>query len=146
LDQPKKDRMRHLPSNQGSVSRRLAIATLACLAMASLAEAHQPLLAGADSLREVALGADNSLTGTVVDGASMPQANHEVWLASEDGRIMRTRTDASGQFKVRAISPGIYSIDTPNGGGRFRIWNAKDAPRDTQRNVLLVVGKSSGRT
>lgn len=98
----------------------------------------QSVVAGA-TLREVTLQPGNVLQGSVVDDAGMPQANYEVWIAPEQGTAVKTRTDASGRFEVRGVAPGIYSIDTPCGGGKFRLWESKDAPRDAESSVLLVV-------
>jgi hypothetical protein len=106
-----------------------------------LARASGSLAMNANAmLREVALQSGNALHGTVVDNSGMPQANYEVWIAADGNATpLKTRTDASGRFVVPRISAGIYTIDTPCGGGKFRLWETKDAPRDAQSNVLLVV-------
>lgn len=118
---------------------------LACDLFALADYAPARMVTSAQTLREVALQSGNALHGSVVDDDGMPQANYEVWIAAEQGRAIKTRTDASGRFTVAGLSPGIYTIDTPCGGGKFRLWEGKDAPRDAQTNVLLVVcAKAAG--
>jgi protocatechuate 3,4-dioxygenase beta subunit len=92
-------------------------------------------------VRDVALQASRTLHGSVVDSRGMPQANCEVWLtaADEPAAQQKLRTDATGRFRVTDLSPGVYRIDTATSGGKFRVWDAKDAPRDAQSSVLLVV-------
>lgn len=137
-----------VPMNQPSFVRRFIIACLLLTSLAAAARASGSLvhadrlaskLAAAHALREVSLQNGNTLQGSVVDDDGMPQANYEVWIAPDNGQATKTRTDSSGRFAVAGLLPGIYSIDTPCGGGKFRLWEAKDAPREAQSNVLLIV-------
>ena len=126
------------------------VAGAAWFAAISFAQAEGPWLARMDygqgrrvttpvPPREIALQTGNTLQGTVVDDEGMPQANYEVWIAQDGATALKTRTDASGRFSVPAVPPGLYTIDTPSGGGKYRLWEEKDAPRDAQSNVLLVI-------
>lgn len=145
--------MKHNLTTRRSIAASLAMlwallisASVYASDMLALADyASGRMVATAQTLREVALQSGNALHGSVVDDDGMPQANYEVWIAAEQGRAVKTRTDAGGRFTVPGLSPGIYTIDTPCGGGKFRLWEGKDAPRDAQTNVLLVVcAKASG--
>lgn len=96
-------------------------------------------------VRDIALQSEASLHGQVVDAEGMALANCELWVTAPDGSVVKARTDASGRFVVRSLSPGDYRIDTARGGGKYRLWNPKEAPRDAASNVLLVVNaRSSG--
>ncbi len=90
-------------------------------------------------VRDVALQSDNVLQGHVVDEEGMPQADYEVWVAPDKGPTVKTKTDASGRFTVPGLEPGLYRIDTPCGGGQYRVWEAKTAPNTAPDHVLLVV-------
>lgn len=93
----------------------------------------------APAVRDIALLDRNTLHGQVVDREGMAQANYEVWLARENGPILKTRTDAAGRFIVPELDAGTYRIDTAAGGGKFRLWEGKKAPLSAPSNVLLVV-------
>ena len=94
-------------------------------------------------IRDITLQTEASLHGQVVDGEGMAMANCEVWVTAPDGSVLKSRTDASGRFVVRSLAPGDYRIDTARGGGKYRLWNPKEAPRDAASNVLLVVNARS---
>jgi hypothetical protein len=97
--------------------------------------AQLPIIA----VRDIALQERNTLHGQVVDSEGMALANYEVWIAREEGSILKTRTDAAGRFVVPELEAGTYRIDTAAGGGKFRFWEAKKAPANVPSNVLLVV-------
>ena len=124
----------------------LAIAAAPLAASDKLASAEQGLAKAlaATAVRDVALQMGDVLQGSVVDGQGMPQANLEVWIAADDGRTIKTRTDIGGRFSAASVKPGNYAIDTASGGAKFRIWKAKDAPSDALTNVLLVVSAKRG--
>ena len=124
------------------------IRTLLMVAACSSAFASLPLaahttwsarIAMAAVVRDVALQSDNVLQGHVVDEEGMPQADYEVWIAPDKGQAIKTKTDASGRFTVPSLAPGLYRIDTPCGGGQYRVWEAKAAPNTAPDHVLLVV-------
>lgn len=138
------------------MERRLTVAFVAsglCLALSLLtsavaapptvhvARASRGLLAQlpVPALRDIALQERNTLHGQVVDSEGMALANYEVWIAREEGSILKTRTDAAGRFVVPELEAGTYRIDTAAGGGKFRLWEAKKAPTSVPSNVLLVV-------
>lgn len=102
-------------------------------------ESAQGAAAAAPVVRDIALQSGGTLHGQVVDGEGMAQANFEVWVTREDGPSLRTRTDAHGRFVVAELPAGDYRIETAAGGGKFRLWAPKTAPKDAQSNVLLVV-------
>jgi hypothetical protein len=126
--------------------RRLLALILLLASAATLSARSEGREAWANTapLRDVALQAGDVLQGSVVDGQGMPQANYEVWIAADDGRTIKTRTDVSGRFTAASLKPGQYAIDTASGGGKFRVWKAKDAPSDALSNVLLVVSAKRG--
>ena len=122
----------------------LALLSLpAALARGELSQVARAGTAGADRLpappRDIALQVGHLLQGQVVDTHGMAQANCEVWVSRESGSSIKTRTDASGKFGVRALPAGVYRIETAAGGGKYRLWAPKLAPPDAQSNVLIVV-------
>jgi hypothetical protein len=124
----------------------LAMATETAIAGEAVVRADQGVakVLAATAVRDVALQAGDVLHGSVVDAQGMPQANLEVWIALDDGPTIKTRTDIRGRFSAAAIKPGNYAIDTASGGGKFRVWQAKDAPPEALTNVLLVVSAKRG--
>src|SRR5262249_30173227 len=79
-------------------------------------------------IHDVALGADGTLLGIVVDSQGVPLAKVPVVVRQGTMESARTVTGADGRFLVRGLRGGVYDVAAGQGSGTFRLWAANTAP------------------
>jgi hypothetical protein len=98
----------------------------------------------ADSpIHDLALGADGTLEGWVVDSSGQPLPKQIVRLRSSGGRAAETSTDAAGRFAFRPRGGGVYGIETQGSVHFCRVWTAQAAPPAAHRGPLLLAAASA---
>lgn len=89
-------------------------------------------------IRDVALGADGTLLGMVVDSQGVPLPKLPVIVRQSTREIARTESGADGRFQVKGLTGGVYDVTAGPGVGTFRLWAANTAPPSANSGVLLV--------
>jgi hypothetical protein len=87
---------------------------------------------------DVAMNAENKITGRVFDAQQNGVANTPVLIHQGKVEVARTMTDAEGRFEFANLKGGAYLISANNGHGLFRLWTQKSAPPAAHDQVLLV--------
>ena len=122
-----------------SIFRNL-VASLCCTAMlsAQLAQAAGPVSLSTARVADVALTSTGELRGQVLDaqGVPLPQVNVAIGQANQQPMVVAT--NASGQFSVEGLPAGVYQVQTPHGGGVYRVWAPRTAPPSAQAGILMV--------
>ncbi len=129
---------------------RQLVVTLSILAMfaGQLVHAAGPVrttmpttVPAAAAVGDVALQDQGILQGQFFDEVGAPAAGVEVLLLRKGERIAQARTDQVGRFALRAITPGVYELATPESRAVYRLWAAGTAPPAAQQGVLVVSGQ-----
>lgn len=87
---------------------------------------------------DVALDCDGCLLGRVIDPQGLPMADQPVVLGQMGREVARTRTDASGRFRIGPLRGGTYHLSAGRHGQLVRAWVAQTAP-PAARDVALVI-------
>lgn len=119
------------------VWKRVALC-LACLGIlmpqsAVLADS-QPVARGV----EIELGADGTLTGTVLSAQGRPVANAPVMVQYRGIPVARTRANAHGRFAVAGLRGGVHELLAPGSKTAARLWATGTAPAAAKPAALLV--------
>ncbi len=95
---------------------------------------------GRPSIRvlDVALGAENTLAGTVRDPEGAPVKESPVVLMQGKGIVATTETDARGRFAFSELQTGIYGVGAGGVVTACRVWAARTAPPAANRGLLIV--------
>lgn len=87
---------------------------------------------------DVALAAEGTATGRVLDEKQKGVPNTTVSIRQGKDEIAKATTDADGNFKVKNLKGGMYLITSSSGYGLFRFWAPKSAPPAAHDQVLLM--------
>jgi hypothetical protein len=91
-------------------------------------------------VRDVALGADGSLRGTLLSPEGNPEAQQRVALLKGITVVAMSETQADGTFIMRPVRPGLYEVATAKASRLYRVWDARSAPPAAQPLALVVQG------
>lgn len=125
------------------------VATLSCLGiLASQAAgfAADPTPAKASSrvakttIRDVALGANGTLSGLIVDEQGYPLSGAVVTVHQGKKVLGRTVAGKSGTFTVSRLRAGVYQVTAGSSTEVFRVWAENTAPPAAKKGLLMVVG------
>ena len=103
-------------------------------AMAGQAQQGRPAIRVID----VALGAENTLNGTVRDPQGAPVAMSPVVLMQGKGIAATTETDAQGRFAFSGLRGGVYGVGAGGVVTVCRVWAARTAPPAANHGLLIV--------
>ncbi len=119
-----------------------ALATVGLLLPSSLLAAPQAsaLRTSQASLIDVALQAEGTFHGRVVDASGRAQPGVEVALVQRQQAVASTTTDAEGQFAFSGVRGGVYEVTTLGGSEAVRLWAPRTAPPAAQNALLLTGG------
>ncbi|MBX3438324.1 MAG: carboxypeptidase regulatory-like domain-containing protein, partial [Planctomycetaceae bacterium] len=115
-------------------------AILACVAAAIsvTAQAAEKVVPAKSGVVDVALQADGTLLGRMVSSEGRAIDGAVVTLATKDGVIGRTTTDAEGVYRFANQTPGAYRISAGQQVQEFRVWPEEAAPPGAQAYALIV--------
>ncbi len=126
-----------------SMFRRLALVlAVVGLSVASTANAADP---ARSVVSDVALQQGNALLGQILDQQGKPQQRAEVVLLQQGKLVAFTRTDKEGRFAFRGVRAGVHQLDTPYGGGVYRLWAPRTAPPSAKQGALIVSDETIAR-
>ncbi len=99
-------------------------------------------LSGRILVRDVALGADGALHGSLMTAEGKPQPYSEVVLLKGAEVVGLAKTQVDGSFTIRQIRPGLYELATSHSTNVYRVWAPRTAPPAAQSTALLVQGNT----
>lgn len=111
---------------------------LACVGMIlpqrimAASPAPQPLI------NDVALGANGTLRGQVVDGQGTPKTDADVTVWQNENRVAAAKTDANGNFSVAGLRSGVHQVAAGEGVNVYRFWAPNTAPPAASQEALVV--------
>ena len=89
-------------------------------------------------MTDVVLGSRSTLVGRVVDGRGRGLVGRTVRVHRGSSLIARVKTDRTGQFTVKNLPGGAYSVTSGSTAQLIRAWAAGSAPPRTAAQVVLV--------
>jgi len=90
------------------------------------------------AVRDVALGNDGALRGTLLNVEGKPQPNAEVVLRKGNEIVGSAKTQIDGSFALGQVRPGLYEIASAGSANLFRVWSQRTAPPSAQASAMLV--------
>lgn len=87
---------------------------------------------------DIALQADGSFKGQIVDQQGAGQVNQPVMLLQNGQPIATTFTNDDGQFGFRVFKGGVYQVQTAGVTESYRMWSNQTAPPSAVTNATLV--------
>ena len=97
------------------------------------------------ALRDVVLGAEQSLHGTVINSEAHRVARQVVVLSDKNGELASTVTNEEGRFVFVRLRGGVYSLSVDGVSHVFRVWTAAAAPPRSLTEVALTTGEAVQR-
>ncbi len=91
-------------------------------------------------IRDVALHAEGTLAGQLLDAQGVAIAGVEVAVGKAGKEVARVRTNKQGQFRVDGLTGGVYQVVAAGRISAYRLWAPNTAPPAAQRGLLLVSG------
>ena len=102
------------------------------------APAKPPAASVSQAVQDVALSADRSLSGVVLDMQGQPRAGSLVLVDGNAAGPQRAVTDSQGRFTIANLRGGVYRITTPRGAVICRIWSPGTAPPTARSGALII--------
>ncbi len=90
---------------------------------------------------DVALRADGTLLGQVVNSSGNAVPNERVSLQITGKEVAASTTDRAGFFAFSGLRTGLCAITTVRGGGYYRVWDASVAPPSAQPGAMIVAAE-----
>ena len=87
---------------------------------------------------DVALTKDGVLKGQVLNSQGVGLDGAVVSIYKGSRRVAQAVTDARGQYSVRNLRPGLYSIRTPQSTSLVRVWPLKAAPPIASKSAIVI--------
>ena len=88
--------------------------------------------------RDIMLAEGGLLVGQLVNeqGAAIPMAAVSLNSAGKD--VARVNTDKTGNFRVKSLHGGVYSVEAKGHHGIYRLWSPQTAPPAAQQKLTMV--------
>lgn len=80
------------------------------------------------------------MVGRLLDSQAQPVAGRQVALRQAKKVVATVETDKNGQFAVRGLRSGIYTLESGNSRSLVAAWNESAAPPTARPSVTIVVG------
>jgi len=112
------------------------------LPQARLRAADSKPVTKAPAIVDVALQANGSLSGQVLDEQGLGLEGALVSVRQGKDEIAQTVAGKNGEFAVANLRGGIYQIAAGQGMGLYRLWAPNTAPPST-RTALRLVSKAN---
>lgn len=120
-------------------------AAAACMCMMASPALAAPVGQATGRPSDVALADGGLLVGQLVDAQGVPLANAPVSIQSGGRELVRTTTDAQGQFAVQGLKGGMLQIAAPGHYQAYRCWAPRTAPPAASNGVLIVANGDLAR-
>lgn len=90
------------------------------------------------AIRDTALGKSGVLRGKVFNAQGMPLSGVDVAVLTTDGKAIRSRSTAEGEFAIGGLKGGVYQVVAGHGSEVVRAWSEGTAPPTAEQQVLVV--------
>lgn len=91
-------------------------------------------------ISDIALGAEGSLSGLVVDVQGLPVSQAPVVLRQAGQPGAAVTTDRLGQFRISGVPGGTYQLTVGSQSRLLRLWATETAPPQAKPMAVVVVG------
>lgn len=82
------------------------------------------------------------LSGRVVDETGKPAPNAQVYAEPRDGmKVVQTEADTSGEFLIRSLKPGSYTIHAASHGVESK-RSTLGVAKDSRQNITIVLNSA----
>ena len=92
------------------------------------------------SINDVALAANGTLSGLIVDEQGYPLDGALVTVHQGKKVLGKAVTNKRGTFSVSRLRAGVYQVTAGNSTEVFRVWAEKTAPPSARKGLLMVSG------
>jgi hypothetical protein len=89
---------------------------------------------------DVALHADSTFVGSLVDPQGKPIEGAAVSIRQGKNEVARTTSGRDGTFAVNHLRGGTYHVVAGQSEGLFRLWAENTAPPSAYERALIVAG------
>lgn len=94
----------------------------------------------AKAIPDIALTANGSLTGHLVNPEGQPLDGAVVTIRHGGQEVAKAVSNAQGAFSVNGLSNGIYEVAVGQQSVPVRVWSAAAAPPTALTQAVIVVG------
>ena len=91
-------------------------------------------------IQDVMLHEGGSLIGQVLNTQGAALASTHVKLRQADKVVATTVSDANGYFRFAGVEGGMYTIESRQGMGMYRLWAPNTAPPIARPAATLIEG------
>ena len=98
-------------------------------------------IAARSVIKDVALGPDGTLRGTVVGANGNRSSNIPIQFHRSGQLVAQAVTDADGNFVASKLTGGVYTVQTPGNVESFRVWTNETAPPSALNNLNISGGE-----
>ena len=99
--------------------------------------AEQPAAA---AITDIALAAQNTLQGRVLDARGRPVPHANISLQNRESTVVKTQTDEAGSFNVQSLQGGVYHLSVGKLGRNVRVWAPNTAPPTALDGLTVTLG------
>ncbi len=92
-------------------------------------------------IQDVALHPDGMLRGQLVRTDGGQSAETLIRFHRDGQMVAETVSDANGQFAVRNLTGGVYTVQTPSSMMNCRVWTNQAAPPSAAHNLTMAAGE-----
>ncbi len=91
-------------------------------------------------IRDVALHAEGTLVGQLLDAQGVAVVGATVAVGKVGKEVARVQTNQQGKFRVAGLTGGVYQVLAAGRVSAYRLWAPNTAPPAAQKGLLLVSG------
>ena len=118
----------------------VGIAALGLLAPPTLLSAAEPA-----AISDVALGANGTLHGQVVNATGAVVAGVEITVRQNETVLAQTTSSPAGKFEIVGLPGGLFQVATDQSEVSVRLWAVETAPPGARSSVLVVHDQAAVR-
>jgi hypothetical protein len=93
--------------------------------------------------RDIALTANGSLAGAIVNPAGQPLDGAVISLRRNGQEVARGVSNRQGGFEIAGLSSGVYDLAVGQQVTQVRLWTANAAPPVALKQAVIVAGDAS---
>ena len=122
---------------RGTKLFRVQVIALVCIGMMLPQAVLGAAPAAPAKISDVALAANGTLVGQVVDQQGIAIAGAQVVVLQQGQKPVQAVADKSGKFQAAGLKGGPAQVVTSGGQSMYRLWAANTAPPAAKRSALL---------
>ena len=87
---------------------------------------------------DVVLNKEGTFRGVIVDSKAGPAVGQRVVITQGKKVIADTKTDKLGEFQVKKMRGGVYTVTAAKTTRQIRVWSREAAPKTAKKVALMV--------